>query len=147
LRWKEDVLVTEDRKKAFCTNNLNHNSWKAYQLIATSQGSTQAPLNQPGITCSHTKENTISNCGNFFQVKWLCTTRNKTVKIQSVETLHFYYIQDGAYQQNICLHIYMYMCIYIRMHMYLHICKNEFSLLISKVEDTEKSCVNISTLK
>lgn len=70
----------------------------------------------------------------FFQAKWLCTTRSKTSEANSIEALHFDYIQDGKYQPTIHVHIYM--------HMDLHKYKNQFSLLRSKVGQVEKSCVS-----
>lgn len=63
LQQEDDVLVTEGRIKPFCTNILYQNSWKAYQLILTTQHGTQVPLNQPRIIHSQTKGNSNSNCG------------------------------------------------------------------------------------
>lgn len=107
LRRKEDVLVTEGRMKAFCTNNLYQNSWKAYQLILISQNSTRAPLNQARIMCSHTKGNTNSNCGNFFLSGYVL----QGVKPQKLKVLRSYTLtafkMENAKKTYSCTHIYV----------------------------------------
>lgn len=110
LQQKEDVLVTEGRMKAFCTNNLYQNSWKAYQLILISQKSTGAPLNQARIVCSHTKGNTNSNCGNFLKLSG-CVLQG--VKPQKPKGLRSYTL--AAFKMEIAkkkrIFLYTYLCV------------------------------------
>lgn len=126
--------------KAFCTNNLYQNSWKAYQLILISQNSTRTPLNQARITCSHTKGNTNSNCGNCFKLNGYVLQGVKPQKLKELRsyTLTAFKMENAKKKEYSCTHINVkvyvsvYICTNMLINMYPYRHKKEFPLLQSK---------------